>query len=67
MEDIKMSKVTIAYWSQTGNTEMMANAIAEGVLKAGKEVNVDRKSTSLNASHIQQARMPSDACELKDI
>ena len=26
-----MSKIAVIYWSQTGNTEMMANAIAEGI------------------------------------
>ena len=36
-------KAAVIYWSGTGNTEQMANAIAEG---AG-----DRKSTRLNSSH----------------
>ena len=35
-----MDKVMIVYWSQTGNTENMANAIAEGVKAAGKEAAV---------------------------
>ncbi len=35
-----MSKVNIVFWSQTGNTEAMAEAIGKGVEKAGKEVNV---------------------------
>ena len=30
-----MDKVQIVYWSATGNTEEMANAIAEGVKEAG--------------------------------
>ena len=30
-----MSKVAIVYWSGTGNTEAMANYVAEGVKKAG--------------------------------
>ncbi len=30
-----MSKVAIVYWSGTGNTEAMANAIADGVTAAG--------------------------------
>ena len=33
-----MSKLTIIYWSQTGNTEAMAKAIAEGAAAAGAEV-----------------------------
>lgn len=35
-----MSSIQIVYWSQTGNTEAMANAIAEGVKEAGKEAVV---------------------------
>ena len=31
-----MSKLMVVYWSQTGNTEIMANAVAEGVKEAGK-------------------------------
>ncbi|MGN0361554.1 MAG: flavodoxin [Bilifractor sp.] len=30
-----MSKVAVVYWSSTGNTESMANAVAEGVKAAG--------------------------------
>ncbi len=32
-----MSKVAVVYWSQTGNTEAMANAVAEGITSAGGE------------------------------
>ena len=32
-----MDKVTIVFWSQSGNTESMANAVAEGVTAAGKK------------------------------
>ncbi len=35
-----MSKVSVVYWSGTGNTEAMANMIAEGVKEAGKEADV---------------------------
>lgn len=35
-----MGKIVIAFWSQSGNTETMANAIGEGVVAAGKEVEV---------------------------
>ncbi|WIF96040.1 flavodoxin [Caminicella sporogenes] len=37
-----MKKATIIYWSGTGNTEMMANAIAEGVKSSGIDVEVVR-------------------------
>ncbi|MGN1206246.1 MAG: flavodoxin [Eubacterium sp.] len=35
-----MSKVSIVYWSGTGNTQKMAEAIAEGVKEAGKEADL---------------------------
>ena len=39
MED-KMSKVAVVFWSQTGNTEALANAVADGAKAAGAEVSV---------------------------
>lgn len=35
-----MKKIAIVYWSGTGNTEIMANGIAEGVKESGAEVSV---------------------------
>ena len=35
-----MSKVAVVYWSATGNTEAMANAVAEGAKSRGAEVTV---------------------------
>lgn len=35
-----MNKVAIVYWSGTGNTEQMAQAVADGVKNAGGEVDV---------------------------
>ncbi len=35
-----MSKVAVVYWSATGNTEAMANAVAEGAKARGAEVKV---------------------------
>ncbi len=37
---IKMSKVAIVYWSATGNTEAMANAVAQGAKENGAEVSI---------------------------
>lgn len=34
-----MSKIAVVYWSGTGNTEQMANAVAEGAKEAGAEVS----------------------------
>ena len=35
-----MSKVAVVYWSGTGNTEAMADAVAEGAREKGAEVSV---------------------------
>lgn len=35
-----MKKVAVVYWSGTGNTEAMANAVAEGAKSAGAEVSI---------------------------
>ena len=35
-----MNKLAIVYWSGTGNTETMANCIAEGAREAGGEVEL---------------------------
>lgn len=39
-----MSRMAVIYWSMTGNTEAMANAIAEGAAGAGAEVDVKQVS-----------------------
>lgn len=35
-----MSNIQVVFWSQSGNTEAMANAVADGIRKAGKEADV---------------------------
>lgn len=35
-----MDKVYVVYWSQTGNTETMAQAVGKGAEAAGKEASV---------------------------
>ena len=35
-----MSKLAVVYWSGTGNTEAMANAVADGIREAGAEVEI---------------------------
>ena len=47
----KMNKVAIVYYSATGNTEMMANAVADGVRNAGGSADVI-DCTSFSASDI---------------
>jgi flavodoxin short chain len=33
-----MAKIAVVYWSETGNTEQMAEGVAEGIRSAGSEV-----------------------------
>lgn len=35
-----MSEIKVVYWSQSGNTMAMANAVGEGIREAGKEAKV---------------------------
>ena len=49
---IKMSKTAIIYWSGTGNTEAMANAIFDGA----KEVNADTKLFSVDQITADEAK-----------
>lgn len=35
-----MSKIFVAYWTMTGNTALMAQAVGEGIEQAGKEAAV---------------------------
>ncbi len=44
-----MANIAIVYWSSTGNTEAMANYIAEGVKEAGAEVDLFTASEFDNA------------------
>lgn len=48
-----MDKIIIAYWSQTGNTQAMAEAIGKGIEEAGKKVEV------LEISKVQVADLKS--------
>ena len=38
-----MENIAIIYWSGTGNTESMANAIAEGISVGALEISEDQK------------------------
>ena len=46
-----MSKIAIVYWSGTGNTEIMANKIAEGAKISGNDVTIYRCG-DLNAEDV---------------
>ena len=46
-----MSKIAVVYWSGTGNTEAMANAVIDGIREAGAE------GTLFTASEFDEAQM----------
>ncbi len=46
-----MSKAAVVYWSMTGNTEAMANAVAAGAAKAGVDADL------INASDFSPEKM----------
>ena len=46
-----MSKFAVVYWSGTGNTETMANYVADGIIQAGKEADV-MTASEFNASMV---------------
>ena len=35
-----MSKIAVVYWSATGNTEAMANAVAQGARESGADAEI---------------------------
>lgn len=47
-----MTDIAIVYWSGTGNTEAMANLVAEGIKDAGKDVDI------ISAESFSAADMP---------
>lgn len=49
-----MSKIIIVYCSMTGNTEEMANAVAEGIRETGKEADVKDIMEIPSASILEQ-------------
>lgn len=47
-----MTDIAIVYWSGTGNTEAMANLVAEGIKNSGKNVDI------ISAESFSAADMP---------
>ena len=45
-----MKKVAVIYWSQTGNTQQMAQLIAQGALEGGAQVKCWKKPNSIPSS-----------------
>ena len=50
-----MSKISVVFWSQTGNTQAMAEAIGKGITEGGKEAEVlEVSAADLNALRSEQ-------------
>lgn len=49
-----MSKIIVAYWTQTGNTGIMAEAVGQGITGAGKEAAV-MDISSVNMEDLKNA------------
>lgn len=62
-----MKKISIIYWSGTGNTEAMANLISQGATSAGNEVTLLNVSDATDA-HVKECDVlvlgsPAMGCE----
>lgn len=60
-------KVSVIYWSGTGNTEMMADAVARGAAAEGSEVEilqVDKADKSVTGSDVILFGCPAMGCEV---
>ncbi|MBQ9764917.1 MAG: flavodoxin [Lachnospiraceae bacterium] len=53
--------ITIAYWTQSGNTKLMADKIAEGVKAAGKDARVVEIS-EISASELENENVFALGC-----
>jgi flavodoxin len=50
-----MDPIIIAYWTQTGNTKAMAEAVGEGVEMAGKKADV-RHISEVSMDRLKEAQ-----------
>ena len=50
-----MDTIIIAYWTQTGNTKAMAEAVGEGVETAGKKADV-RHISEVSMDRLREAQ-----------
>ena len=56
-----MEKINVVYWSGSGNTAAMAEAIGEGITAAGKEANVVLVS-DIKAEELKEAKVFALGC-----
>ena len=50
-----MNQIMVVYWSQTGNTEAMAQAVAQGIEEAGKKAKLAEVS-AVSAADLKDAK-----------
>ena len=50
-----MDEIMVVYWSQTGNTEAMAQAVAQGIEEAGKKAKLAEVS-AVSAADLRDAK-----------
>ena len=58
-----MSKVAVVYWSSTGNTEAMANAVADGIREKGGEAVLHTCEDFDGSKLLNMMQSPSDALQ----
>ena len=56
-----MDTIIIAYWTQTGNTKAMAEAVGEGVETAGKKADV-RHISEVSMDSLREAQVFAMGC-----
>lgn len=56
-----MEKIYVVFWSQSGNTESMANAVGEGITESGKEAVVVNVS-DISADELAQVNVFAMGC-----
>lgn len=56
-----MDKIIVAYWTQTGNTGIMAEAVGQGITEAGKEADV-LDISSVNMEDLKNAAVFALGC-----
>ena len=71
-----MDKIYVVYWSQTGNTQAMAEAIGKGITEAGKEAVVLEVGAAsgfalgcpaMGAEVLEESEMEPFVCEVEGI
>ena len=60
-----MNKIAVVYWSGTGNTETMANAVVEGAKSSGNEVDLFFSDDFKDLQFVQTVKRNREECPCK--